>query len=106
MLAYHTIYFSADYDKTSQLYIVTKLTEMNTKMNKIILDISRQEELLKDILKNIKSQERIIDNNDDFDDDIFLEGFPVDNLDSLREMNITLKNDATFCKKLVCVLHI
>ncbi|CAI6374376.1 unnamed protein product [Macrosiphum euphorbiae] len=89
------------YDKTSQLYVVTKLTEMNTKINKLVLDMSRQEELLKDVLKIVKFQDKSIDDNDDYGDDIFPEGFPIDDLDSLREINISLKNDDVFRKKLI-----
>ncbi|KAL5238890.1 hypothetical protein ACI65C_006300 [Semiaphis heraclei] len=89
------------YDKTSQLYVVKKLTEMNTKLNKLVLDMSRQEELLKDVLKIVKFQDKSIDDTDDYGDDIFLEGFPIDDLDSLREINITLKNDDVFRKKLI-----
>uniref|UniRef100_A0A2S2PCL4 DUF4806 domain-containing protein n=1 Tax=Schizaphis graminum TaxID=13262 RepID=A0A2S2PCL4_SCHGA len=89
------------YDKTSQLYVVTKLTEMNTKINKLVLDMSRQEELLKDVLKIVKFQDKSIDDNDDYGDDVILEGFPIDDLDSLREINFTLKNDDVFRKKLI-----
>ncbi|XP_029348174.1 uncharacterized protein LOC100574168, partial [Acyrthosiphon pisum] len=89
------------YDKTSQLYVVTKLTEMNTKINKLVLDMSRQEELLKDVLKIVKFQDKSIDDNDDYGDDVLLEGFPIDDLDSLREINITLQNDDVFRKKLI-----
>lgn len=65
--------------------------------------MSRQEELLlKDVLKIIKFQDKSIDDNDD----IFPEGFPIDDLDSLREINIALKNDDVFHKKLVCIVHI
>jgi len=98
--------FLVGYDKTSQLYVVTKLTEMNTKINKLVLDMSRQEELLKDVLKIVKFQDKSIDDNDDYGDDVLLEGFPIDDLDSLREINITLKNDDVFRKKLVCIVHI
>ncbi|CAI6375822.1 unnamed protein product [Macrosiphum euphorbiae] len=89
------------YDKTSQLYVVTKLTEMNTKINKLVLDMSRQEELLKYVLKIVEFQDKSIDDNDDYGDDIFPEGFPIDDLDSLREINISLKNDDVFRKKLI-----
>lgn len=99
-------YFSVEYDKTSQLYVVTKLTEMNTKINKLVLDMSRQEDLLKDVLKIVKFQDKSIDDDDDYDYDIFLEGFPIDDLESLREINSTLKNDAVYCKKLACIFHI
>lgn len=79
---------------------------MNTKINKIVLDKSRQEELLKDVLKIVKFQNKSIDDNDDCDDNVFLEGFPIDNLEFLREINITLQNDAVFCKKLACIVHV
>lgn len=98
--------FLVGYDKTSQLYVVTKLTEMNTKINKLVLDMSRQEEILKDVLKIVKFQDKSIDDNDDYGDDVLLEGFSIDDLDSLREINFTLKNDDVFRRKLVCIVHI
>lgn len=68
--------------------------------------MSRQEELLKDVLKTVKFQDKSIDDNEEDDNDVFLKEFPIDNLESLKEINITLKNDAVFCKKLACIVHI
>lgn len=59
-------------------------------------------------MKNYKVPRYIIDDNDDCDDDVLLGGFPIiDNLDSLREMNITLKSVGVCCKKTgMLMLHL
>ncbi|CAI6367232.1 unnamed protein product [Macrosiphum euphorbiae] len=67
-------------------------------MDKVILNQARQQHLLEDIFIQLKA------NNDESiydEDDIIFEGFPLDSLDRLNEINITLKSDKLFSRKLV-----
>lgn len=66
-------------------------------MNKVILNQARQQQMLEDIFKQLKL-------NDDSmcdEDDVILEGFPLDSLGRLNEVNMTLKSDKSFSRKLV-----
>lgn len=69
-------------------------------MNKILLNLSRQEEMLKNILQKVNFNNE----NDETinDDDAILEGFPIDSIDCLKDNN-KLAIDKMFCKQLVCV---
>jgi hypothetical protein len=72
---------------------------LNVKVNKILLDLNRKEEILQSIL------EKINPNNDDsiiHDVNEMLEGFPIDDVDHLKNVNRTLTTDKSFCKQLVC----
>jgi len=71
-------------------------------MNKVILNQARQQQMLEDIVKHLKPN-----NNESMcDDDVMLEGFPIDTLDKLNEINITLKSDKSFSRKLVNILEL
>ncbi|XP_060879021.1 uncharacterized protein LOC132951247 isoform X2 [Metopolophium dirhodum] len=76
-------------------FITSTLPQLNTKLNKIILNQSKHEELLKKILQNkTVHDESFYDNTD-------LEEFPLHNLDSLKEIDGKLKSDTLFYKCLV-----
>lgn len=89
-------------DKEHSLqYTVNIVTELSIKMNKILLNLSRQEEMLKNILQKVNFNNE----NDETinDDDAILEGFPIDSIDCLKDINNKLAIDKMFCKQLVCV---
>lgn len=76
-------------------FITSTLPQLNTKLNKIILNQSKHEELLKKILQNkTVHDESFYDNTD-------LEEFPLHNLDSLKKIDGKLKSDTLFYKCLV-----
>lgn len=59
--------------------------------------------MLEKICKQLKP------NNDESmcdDDDVILEGFPIDSLARLNEVNMTLKTDKSYLKKLVNILQL
>jgi len=60
-------------------FITSTLPQLNSKLNKIILNQSKHEEMLKDILKNNLAHD------DSFHDNTDLEGFPLNNLNSLKK---------------------
>eukprot|EP00102_Acyrthosiphon_pisum_P018510 XP_016655720.1 PREDICTED: uncharacterized protein LOC107882192 [Acyrthosiphon pisum] len=76
-------------------FITSTLPQLNSKLNKIILNQSKHEEMLKEILKNKTVQD------DSFCDTADLEGFPLNNLNSLKEMDLKLQSDTLFYKCLV-----
>jgi len=71
-------------------------------LNKVILNQARQQQMLEEICKQLKP------NNDESmcDDDVILEGFPIDSLARLNEVNTTLKTDKSYLKKLVIILQL
>jgi len=66
----------------------------------VILNQARQQQMLEEICKQLKP------NNDESmcDDDVILEGFPIDSLVKLNEVNMTLKTDKLYLRKLVNIL--
>lgn len=76
-------------------FITSILPQLNSKLNKIILNQSKHEEMLKDILKNNTAHD------DSFNDNTDLEGFPLNNLNSLIEVDLKLKSDSLYYKCLV-----
>lgn len=86
--------------KNSEFTILT-LVELNVKLNKVILNQARQQQMLEDIVKKLNP------NNDESmcEDEVILEGFPLDTLDRLNEVNILLKTDKLFSRKLVNILQ-
>lgn len=66
----------------------------------MILNQARQQQMLEEICKQLKP------NNDESmcDDDVILEGFPIDSLVKLNEVNMTLKTDKLYLRKLVNIL--
>lgn len=76
-------------------FITSTLPQLNSKLNKIILNQSKHEEMLKDILKNNSVHD------DSFHDNTDLEGFPLNNLNSLKEVDSKLKSDTLYYKCLV-----
>lgn len=76
-------------------FITSTLPQLNSKLNKIILNQSKHEEMLKDILKNKTVHD------DSFCDSTDLEGFPLNNLNSLKEMDLKLQSDTWYYKCLV-----
>jgi len=67
-------------------------------LNKVILNQARQQQMLEDILKQLKP------NDESMCDDVILEGFPLDSLQRFNEVNMTLKTDKLFFRKLVNIL--
>lgn len=55
--------------------------------------------MLEDILKQLKPNDESM-----CDDDFILEGFPLDSLHRFNEVNMTLKTDKLFFRKLVNIL--
>lgn len=55
--------------------------------------------MLEDIFKQLKPNDESM-----CDDDFILEGFPLDSLDRFNEVNMTLKTDKLFFRKLVNIL--
>ncbi|XP_050059401.1 uncharacterized protein LOC126550899 isoform X2 [Aphis gossypii] len=79
-------------------FTISTLIELNVKLNKVILNQARQQQMLEKICKQLKP------NNDESmcdDDDVILEGFPIDSLARLNEVNMTLKTDKSYLKKLI-----
>lgn len=76
-------------------FITSTLPQLNSKLNKIILNQSKHEEMLKEILKNKTVQD------DSFSDSTDLEGFPLNSLNSLKEMDLRLQSDTNYYKCLV-----
>jgi len=68
-------------------------------LNKVILNQARQQQMLEDILKQLKPNDESM-----CDDDVILEGFPLDSLHRFNEVNMTLKTDKLFFRKLVNIL--
>jgi len=66
----------------------------------VILNQARQQQMLEEICKQLKP------NNDESicDDDVILEGFSIDSLVKLNEVNMTLKTDKLYLRKLVNIL--
>lgn len=91
-------------DKEQSLqYTVNIVTELSIKVNKILLNLSRQEEMLKNILHKVHFNN---ENDETINgDDAILEGFPIDNLDCLKDINNKLAIDKMFCKQLVCIKY-
>lgn len=75
--------------------ITSTLPQLNSKLIKIILNQSKHEEMLKDILKTKTVHD------DSFYDNTDLEGFPLNNLNSLEEIDLKLKSDTLYYKCLV-----
>lgn len=70
-------------------------------MNKVIPNQLKKQQMLQDILKKLKP------NNDVsiLSDIVILEGFPLDNLNTLNEVNTALQiDDKSFCRKLLNIL--
>ncbi|CAI6374061.1 unnamed protein product [Macrosiphum euphorbiae] len=90
-------------DKEQSLqYTVNIVTELSIKVNKILLNLSRQEEMLKNILHKVHFNN---ENDETINgDDAILEGFPIDNLDCLKDINNKLAIDKMFCKQLMKML--
>jgi len=76
-------------------FITSTFPQLNSKLNKIILNQSKHEEMLKEILKNKTVQD------DSFSDSTDLEGFPLNSLNSLKEMDLKLQSDTNYYKCLV-----
>lgn len=76
-------------------FITTTLPQLNSKLNKIILNQSKHEEMLNDILKNKTVHD------DSFYENTDLEEFPLTNLNSLKEVDFKLKSDTLYYKCLV-----
>jgi len=68
----------------------------------VILNQARQKQILEEICKQLKP------NNDESmcDEDVILEGFPIDSLVRLNEVNMILKTDKSYSRKLVNILQL
>lgn len=91
------IFFTVN-NELQMKYISTFVPKINIKLNKIMLNQEKHNDMLNEIYSILRKSQNM---NDSIIENIILTGFPIDNLASLNEVEKKLKNDNVFYKQLV-----
>lgn len=92
------LFFFTVNNELQMKYISTFIPKINIKLNKIMLNQEKHNDMLNEIHLVLRKSQNM---NDSIIENIILTGFPIDNLASLNEVEKKLKNDSVFYKQLV-----
>lgn len=92
------LFFFTVNNELQMKYISTFIPKINIKLNKIMLNQEKHNDMLNEIHSVLRKSQNM---NDSIIENIILTGFPIDNLASLNEVEKKLKNDNVFYKQLV-----
>lgn len=92
------LFFFTVNNELQMKYISTFIPKINIKLNKIMLNQEKHNDMLNEIYSVLRKSQNM---NDSIIENIILTGFPIDNLASLNEIEKKLKNDNVFYKQLV-----